>query len=197
LSLLFPPLPVLSSSEREKFLNQKALVVWLTGLSGSGKSTLAQLLDHQLLANGFKSIVIDGDVLRKGLNSDLGFSVADRTENIRRAGELSRLAADSGLIVITSFISPFRSDREMVRSLIGKDRFAEIYINAPIELCEKRDPKGLYQKARTGELTEFTGISSPYEVPEQPDLEINTGIVSVNEALESLVSFVFQRCRLV
>lgn len=186
--------PVLSAEQRAELLNQHPYVFWLTGLSGSGKSTLAFLLEKELLAAGFKCMVIDGDSLRNGLNQDLGFTEHDRRENIRRAGELCKLIADAGYIVITSFISPFRADRNKIRELLP-DRFAEIYINAPLSVCEERDPKGLYKKARKGEIVDFTGVSAPYEAPEAPELELNTQNFSVSESLKTLATYAFQRCK--
>jgi bifunctional enzyme CysN/CysC len=147
----------------------KTCIVWFTGLSGAGKSTLATALNAQLLALGKQTCLLDGDVLRKGLNSDLGYTEADRRENMRRVAEVSKLMADSGLIVITALISPFRADRELARQLIGADRFVEVYVNTPLSVCEARDVKGLYRRARLGEVDNMTGITSPYEVPEAPD----------------------------
>ncbi|HEY0301479.1 MAG TPA: adenylyl-sulfate kinase, partial [Rhizomicrobium sp.] len=153
---------------------QKPAVLWFTGLSGSGKSTIANLVEKALLAEGRHTYLLDGDNVRHGLNRDLGFTDADRVENIRRVGEVAKLFVDAGLIVLTSFISPFRSERRMARELVGAAEFIEIYIDTPIEICMQRDPKGLYQKARSGEIKNFTGISSPYETPETPELRIAT-----------------------
>lgn len=192
-SFLHPP--VLSTEERAALLNQRPLVVWFTGLSGSGKSTLAYRLEKELLQQGFKCLVVDGDQLRNGLNKDLGFTEQDRRENIRRAGELCKLLSDAGLIVITSFISPFRADRNRVRELIENDRFVEVYVNASLEVCEKRDPKGLYKKARAGEIPDFTGVSAPYEPPLSPDLEIDTNSTEIADAVKTLVQYVIRRVR--
>lgn len=192
-SFLHPP--VLSTEERAALLNQRPLVVWFTGLSGSGKSTLAYRLEKELLQQGFKCLVVDGDQLRNGLNKDLGFTEQDRRENIRRAGELCKLLSDAGLIVITSFISPFRVDRNRVRELIENDRFVEVYVNASLEVCEKRDPKGLYKKARAGEIPDFTGVSAPYEPPLSPDLEIDTNSTEIADAVKTLVQYVIRRVR--
>lgn len=147
-------------------------VIWFTGLSGAGKSTLAQALEARLLAQGVRTCVLDGDALRQGLNKDLGFSDSDRTENIRRAAEVARLMADAGLVVLTAFISPFRADRALARERIGTGRFVEVFVDTPLAVCEARDPKGLYRKARRGEVHHMTGITSPYEAPDQPDIRI-------------------------
>jgi adenylyl-sulfate kinase len=158
-------------------------VVWLTGLSGSGKTTVAIELERELFNLGRHACILDGDNLRHGLCSDLGFSQSDRKENIRRAGEVARLFADAGIICITAFISPYRSGRELARRTAPPGRFLEIYTNAPIEVCEQRDPKGLYAKARRGEIKEFTGISAPYETPLEPELELRTDRFSVGECV--------------
>lgn len=161
-----------SRAERCRRMGQNGVTLWFTGLSGAGKSTLAFSLDHRLLEAGKKSYVLDGDLLRDGLNSNLGFSAADREENIRRVGEVSLLAADAGLIVLSCFISPFRKDRRRVRELHKRNGipFIEVYLDTSLELCEQRDSKQLYSKARRGEIDNFTGISSPYEVPEHPEI---------------------------
>lgn len=164
-------------------------VLWYTGLSGSGKTTLALELEHRLFENGYQVYVLDGDNIRHGLSSDLGFSHEDRTENIRRIGEVAALFAEAGIIVITAFISPYRQDRTQARNAARKS-FHEVYINADIKTCEKRDPKGLYVKARKGDIPDFTGISAPYEAPEQPELEIDTAKLTVEESLEILFRYV-------
>lgn len=169
-------------------MRQRGCVVWFTGLSGSGKSTVAHALELELMNQGHAAFVLDGDNVRRRLNADLGFSGKDRTENIRRIAEVAGLFADAGIICITAFISPFREDRRRAREVIGKDRMFEVYLGTTIEECEKRDPKGLYKKARGGEIPDFTGISSPYEPPLEPELEINTGECSVDEAVARLVS---------
>lgn len=160
--------------EREKLVDQRGCVVWLTGLSGSGKSTLAFRLEHELAQLGHVSYVLDGDNIRHGLNADLGFGANDRTENIRRIGEVCVLFVDCGIITIASFVSPYRADRDKVRSRFDRGRFFEVLVDAPLEVCEDRDPKGLYKKARAGKLENFTGISAPYEMPDQPELTIDT-----------------------
>jgi bifunctional enzyme CysN/CysC len=167
----------------------KGGVLWLTGLSGSGKSTLALALEAGLFAKGYHVYVLDGDNIRDGLNANLGFSPADRAENIRRVGEVAALFADAGFLVITSFISPYRADRERARRA-APEAFHEIYIDAPLEVCEARDPKGLYKRARAGEIPEFTGVSSPYEPPEAPELAIHTGERSVEDCLSELMAYV-------
>jgi adenylylsulfate kinase len=163
-------------SRRSELFGQQGATLWLTGLSASGKSTLAFLLEQQLVENRYKAYVLDGDNMRHGLNSNLGFSAVDREENIRRVGEVARLFADAGLIVIASFISPFRKDRALVRAMHETSglTFIEIHVDTPLAVCEQRDPKQLYAKARRGEISDFTGISSPYEVPENPELVIGT-----------------------
>lgn len=153
---------------------QKPCVIWFTGLSGSGKSTIANELEKSLFASGHRTYILDGDNLRHGLNKDLGFTKQDRIENIRRVAEVARLMMDAGLMVITTFISPFRSDRLAARALFEPGEFLEVFVNTPLTVCETRDPKGLYKKARAGEIRDFTGIDSPYEAPELPDFEINT-----------------------
>lgn len=174
--------------ERQQALRQRPLTVWLTGLSGSGKSTLATALDLRLMRSGHFSYVLDGDNVRHGLNSDLGFSPADRKENIRRIAEVARLMNDAGLIVITAFISPYREDRASARAIIGAEFFREIYVSTPLTICEQRDPKGLYQKARQGQLAEFTGISAPYEAPQQADLTIDTSSGTSDACVERLLA---------
>jgi adenylyl-sulfate kinase len=175
------------AKERARLLGQKALTVWMTGLSAAGKSTLAFALERRLLESGRACYVLDGDNVRHGLNRDLGFSAKDRSENIRRIAEVARLMNDAGLIVITAFISPFRADRALAREIIGAEQFCEVHVSTPIEICEQRDPKKLYQRARKGEVGEFTGISSPYEPPEHPDLALDTSALSVDEALDRLI----------
>jgi len=176
-----------SPEERSRHLKQRPVTVWLTGLSGAGKSTVACALERRLLDMGHTSYVLDGDNVRHGLNGDLGFSPADRSENIRRIAEVARLMNDAGLIVITAFISPYRQDRELARRVVGPAAFLEVYVNTPIEVCEKRDPKGMYDKARKGELPGFTGVSAPYEEPEQPELCIDTTGYGVDECVDQLL----------
>jgi len=179
-----------ASVDRESIAHQKghkSAIIWFTGLSGSGKSTLANALNVALFKRGLSTYVLDGDNIRHGLCKDLGFSDSDREENIRRIGEVSKLFLDAGLIVLTAFVSPFRSDRDKARKLVNENDFLEVYCAANLEVCEKRDTKGLYAKARKGEIKEFTGISSPYEEPNEPDLRLDTGIKNLNECVEEII----------
>jgi bifunctional enzyme CysN/CysC len=175
-----------SGKDRERILKQRPAALWLTGLSGSGKSTVAYEVEKKLMAEGHLCYVLDGDNVRHGLNRDLGFSPQDRSENIRRVAEVARLLNDAGMIVITAFISPYREDREEARKIIGAGRFIEVFLDAPVEICEKRDPKGLYEKARAGLITEFTGVNAPYEAPEAPALRLKTGELAPDLAAERL-----------
>lgn len=179
-----------TSAQRARRNSHPGMVVWLTGLSGSGKSTLATELERELFNIGKQAYVLDGDNIRHGLCSDLAFSPQDRKENIRRVGEVAKLFADAGMICITAFISPYRADREMVRQMMSEGQFVEIFVNAPLEVCEARDPKGLYAKARANELKEFTGISAPYEAPTEPELVINTDTVPVQEAVTRILEYI-------
>ncbi len=188
--MLFPTETGVVRDQRIALMKQKPAVIWLTGFSGSGKSTLAVALEKQLVENGFKAYLLDGDNIRSGLNKDLDFSEEDRHENIRRIGEVCRLMNDTGLIVITSFISPFRVERNFVRALLPPDEFIEVFLNASIEKCEERDVKGLYKKVREGVITGFTGIDSPYEKPESPELILNTDVETENESLSRLMAYV-------
>lgn len=176
-----------SHAERCARLDQQPCILWFTGLSGSGKSTIANALEGELYRAGHCSYLLDGDNVRHGLNKDLGFSDADRVENIRRIGEVAKLFVDAGLIVLTAFISPFRSDRELVRGLVGDGQFLEVHVQAPLEVCESRDPKGLYKKARAGEIKHFTGIDSPYEAPERPEIVLDTGAHDIKTCTEMLL----------
>ena len=175
--------------DREKRLGQRGVTVWLTGLSGSGKSTIAVAAERELLSQGRVAYVLDGDNVRHGLNANLGFSPEDRTENIRRIGEVAKLFTDAGIIVLTSFISPYRADRDAVREKMEKGDFVECYVAASLDTCESRDVKGLYKKARAGEIPEFTGISAPYEEPSAPELVIDTNEQSVEESVAQLVAY--------
>lgn len=181
-----------SPTDRHQLFGQTPLTVWMTGLSGAGKSTLAYALEARLMASRHACAVLDGDNIRHGLCHDLGFSEADRRENIRRVAEVARLMNESGLIVISAFISPFRSDRQMAAEIIGPDRFREIYLSAPLSVCEQRDPKGFYQRARRGEISQFTGISSPYEEPESPAVTLNTDTVELDECVDSVLQSISQ-----
>lgn len=175
--------------DREKILQQKGVTIWLTGLSGSGKSTIAVACEEALVSKGRAAYVLDGDNVRHGLNSNLGFSPEDRTENIRRIGEVAKLFTDAGMIVFTSFISPYRADRDAVREIMPDGDFIEVMVEASLETCEGRDVKGLYKKARAGEIPEFTGISAPYEAPEKPELVIDTNNQTVEESVQAVLDF--------
>ena len=177
-----------SVDKREAVLKQKGAVLWFTGLSGSGKSTLSIKVEELLLSQHKLSYILDGDNIRHGLNKNLGFSPADREENIRRIGEVARLFQDAGVIVATAFISPYQKDRDMARALIPNGRFLEIFVDTPIEVCEQRDPKGLYKKARKGEIPEFTGISAPYEAPKNPEIIVRTNQYSLDECANQIMA---------
>lgn len=185
---IFPHQQLVNRAVRSSLKNHLPLVVWLTGLSGSGKSTIANALEYRLV-HTYKAhtFLLDGDNIRAGLNADLGFSDADRKENIRRIGEVSKLLYNAGLIVITAFISPFRADREMARGLIDPGDFWEIFVDCPLEICQQRDPKGLYQKAINGAIPEFTGISSPYEAPLSPELVVQSDRCGVDECVTQIL----------
>jgi len=180
---------------RERRLGQSAQLIWFTGLSGSGKSTLANLLEQRLLDLGFTTYLLDGDNVRHGLNKDLGFSSQDRSENIRRIAETSNLFLDAGIITIASFISPLASQRELVKTIIGEDRYIEIHVSTSLEECERRDVKGLYAKARSGDIPEFTGISSPYEIPLKPDLVIDTEGMDLGDSLAPVLDLVLEKIK--
>jgi len=173
--------------QRAALKGQKPVIAWFTGLSGAGKSTIANRVEEQLAADGFHTYLIDGDNLRHGLSRDLGFTEADRVENIRRAAEVATMMADAGLIVLVSLISPFRADRAMAREKAGNNIFLEVFVDAPLEVAEARDPKGLYAKARRGELTNFTGIDSPYEMPDSPDVHICSGLIDLEESAQKVL----------
>lgn len=179
----------ISKIDRQKLNQHKSRILWFTGLSGSGKSTVANALEKRLYEQGIRTYLLDGDNVRHGLNKDLGFSAEDRKENIRRISEVAKLFVDAGTIVLTAFISPFREDRQVARDLVESDEFLEIYIKCPLEECENRDPKGLYVKARNGQIPDFTGISSPYEEPLNPDLIVETNRLSIDEAVDLIVDY--------
>jgi adenylyl-sulfate kinase len=184
-----------TADDRARLLRQRAATIWLTGLSGSGKSAIAMELEQRLIEAGHACFVLDGDNIRHGLNRDLGFSPSDRQENIRRIAEVAKLFNDAGLFVITAFISPYREDRGAAREIIGTERFVEVYLNASLDVCERRDSKGLYAKARAGQIAEFTGVSAPYEPPLVPDLTIDTGASSLDESVAILFDFLSDRRR--
>ena len=179
--------------DREKLLKQKSKLLWFTGLSGSGKSTVANALDIRLNESGYATYLLDGDNIRLGINTDLGFSLKDRNENIRRIGEIGKLFMNAGLITIACFISPLKVNREMVRKTLGND-FIEVFVDCPLEECEKRDPKDLYKKARLGVIKEFTGISSPYEKPESPEIVIYTDRESLDECVDKILDYIKCLC---
>jgi bifunctional enzyme CysN/CysC len=181
-----------SRDTHARLKGQKPAVLWFTGLSGAGKSTIANLVEKKLAAMGRHTFLLDGDNVRHGLNKDLGFTEADRIENIRRVGEVAKLMADAGLIVLTAFISPFRAERDMVRRMMAEGEFIEVYVDTPLAEAEKRDVKGLYAKARAGELPNFTGIDSPYEAPENPELWIDTTKLSAEAAAEQIVTAIME-----
>lgn len=178
--------------DRELKKGHKAACIWFTGFSGSGKSTLANRVEQELCKRGFHTYILDGDNMRKGLNKDLTFSEEDRVENIRRIGEVAKLMCEAGLVVLAAFITPFRKDRALLRELIGHN-FIEVFVDTPLDICEKRDVKGLYQKARNGEITNFTGISSPFEVPEKPDVHIITNKQSLDDSIRIILDQVLPR----
>lgn len=187
---------MLSRQDKERLLGQRGLMIWFTGLSGSGKSTVAIALERELHKRGLLCRILDGDNIRCGINNNLGFSPADRVENIRRIAEVGKLFVDTGIITIAAFISPNNDLREMAAKIIGKDNFVEVYISTPIEVCEQRDVKGLYAKARRGEIKDFTGVSAPFEAPQSPDLELDTSLLSLEESVNSLLSYILPKIEL-
>jgi adenylylsulfate kinase len=196
LNNIYPIQTKVSTAQRQELLKQKAKLIWFTGLSGSGKSTLAVQLEAHLHEKGFATYLLDGDNVRAGLNKDLSFTEEGRVENIRRIGEVSKLLLDAGIVVLSAFISPFKADRDQVRKIVGDDNYIEVFVDTPIEVCEQRDVKGLYKKARAGEVANFTGISSPYEHPESPDVIIPTDRMSVEESVDLLVKTIEPRIQM-
>ena len=185
-----------SIGDRRKQNNHNSFLIWFTGLSGSGKSTIANALELELHKLGLKTYTLDGDNIRKGINADLTFSPEHRTENIRRIAEVTNLMIDAGLIVLAAFVSPYKKDRENIKTIVKEVNFVEVYINTSIEECERRDVKGLYKKARAGEIKNMTGISSPYEVPDHPDIEIKTENESINESVKKIIDFITPKLHL-
>ena len=186
---------MLGREDKEALLKQRSVMVWFTGLSGSGKSTIAIALERELHKRGLLCRILDGDNIRSGINNNLGFSAEDRVENIRRIAEVSKLFIDTGVITIAAFISPNNELREMASTIIGKDNFLEIYVNTPIEECERRDVKGLYAKARKGEIKDFTGVSAPFEAPEHPALSLDTSVLSLEESVNQLLELILPKVK--
>ena len=181
--------------DRNKLNGHQSFLIWFTGLSGSGKSTIANALESKLFEKKIKTYILDGDNVRKGINKDLTFSPEDRTENIRRIAEIAKLFIDAGLVVLAAFVSPYRKDREDIQKIVGNNNFVEVYVNTSVEECEKRDVKGLYKKARLGEIKDFTGISAPYEAPESPDIEINTEQLTVEQSVSKILNVINQKLK--
>lgn len=187
---IYPIKTKVSTADRQKLLGQQAKLIWFTGLSGSGKSTIAVQLEAELHVRGFKTYLLDGDNIRSGLNANLSFTDEDRVENIRRIGEVSKLFIDAGLVVLSAFISPFEADRKQVKNIVGHGNYIEVFVNTPLEVCESRDVKGLYKKARAGEVKNFTGIDSPYEEPQHPDVNIPTHEMSLEASIDKLLKVI-------
>lgn len=183
----------ITKENRQELKRHKSCILWYTGLSGSGKSTIANKVEEKMFEMGLHTYILDGDNVRMGLNKGLGFSDDDRKENIRRIGEVSKLFVDAGVIVGTAFISPFRGDRDMVRSIVKEGEFIEIYVDTPLDVCESRDPKGLYKKARAGEIKQFTGIDSPYEAPDKPEMDLLTANRSVDECADEVIAWLQEK----
>jgi len=182
-----------TKAERRKLNNHKSCVVWFTGLPSSGKSTIAGEVEHQLNAKGIRTYLLDGDNVRHGLNSNLGFSPQDREENIRRIGEVAKLFVDGGMITFVAFISPYRKDRDRARHILEDGEFIEVYVKCPVGVCEQRDPKGQYQKAKKGEIKEFTGVSAPYEEPLDPEIVLETDRLAVEESVKKIIAYLEER----
>lgn len=184
---------MMTRADKEQLLNQRGLMVWFTGLSGSGKSTIAIALERELHRRGLLCRILDGDNIRSGINNNLGFSEADRVENIRRIAEVGKLFVDTGIITLAAFISPNNALRQMAAEIIGKEDFIEVYVSTPIEVCEQRDVKGLYARARRGEIKDFTGVSAPFEAPEHPDLSLDTSVLTLEESVGKLIELILKR----
>ena len=185
-----------SKSQRQKLMNQNSFLLWFTGLSGSGKSTIANALEHKLHQEGFKTYALDGDNIRKGINNDLTFSPEDRKENIRRIAEVANLMVDAGVVVLAAFVSPYKKDRENIANIVGNDNFVEIFVNTSLEECEKRDVKGLYKKARAGEIKDFTGVNAPYEAPDAADVEVVTDDLTIEESVGKIYNAIKQKLKI-
>ncbi|MFT4800471.1 MAG: adenylylsulfate kinase [Flavobacteriaceae bacterium] len=186
----------ISIKDRKKMNNQNSFLIWFTGLSGSGKSTIANVVEQKLYAMGIKTYTLDGDNIRKGINKDLSFTPEDRTENIRRIAETANLMIDAGLVTLAAFVSPYKKDRDTIRSIVKEVNFVEVFINTSLEECERRDVKGLYKKARAGEIKNMTGISAPYEAPENPEILINTEKETVESAVEKIIDYITPKLQL-
>ena len=184
---LFKQTTKVTRAQREELNNNKSFTLWFTGLSSSGKSTIAAELEAQLFAKGYRTYILDGDNTRLGINSDLSFSNEDRAENIRRVAQISKLFNEAGIIVIASFISPFEADRQIAKGIIGEENFIEVYINSSLEVCKRRDPKGLYKLALSGKIKDFTGIDSPYEAPKSPDIHLHTDALAADECVKIII----------
>ena len=184
---------MMTRADKEQLLNQRGLMVWFTGLSGSGKSTIAIALERELHRRGLLCRILDGDNIRSGINNNLGFSEEDRVENIRRIAEVGKLFVDTGIITLAAFISPNNALRQMAAEIIGKEDFIEVYVSTPIEVCEQRDVKGLYARARLGEIKDFTGVSAPFEAPEHPDLSLDTSVLTLEESVGKLIELILKR----
>lgn len=189
---IIPHSHAITKHERQSANKHRSLVIWFTGLSGSGKSTLAGKIEELFFREGIKTYILDGDNVRTGLNKNLGFSPEDRKENIRRIGEAGKLFVDAGVVVLTAFISPYRSDRNIVRNLLKKNEFIEVYVKCSVEVCEQRDVKGLYKKARAGEIKDFTGINAPYEEPENPEITVETNLANESECVKKIYQHVIE-----
>jgi adenylylsulfate kinase len=190
MNCIFPFDTKITCRQRKVMMNQDPRLIWLTGLSGSGKTTLALRVEHYLFHQGYKTFLLDGDNVRMGLNKDLGFSEEDRKENLRRIGEVAKLMLDAGLIVICAFISPYETERAAIKETVGEEHFTEVYINCSLKVCERRDVKGLYKKARQGIVPNFTGISAPYEAPVTPDVEVKTDEESIETSFEKIIRYI-------
>ncbi len=186
----------ISKSDRRELMRQNSFLLWFTGLSGSGKSTIANALEHKLHHEGFKTYALDGDNIRKGINNDLDFSPEGRKENIRRIAEVSKLLVDAGVIVLAAFVSPYKKDRENIANIVGNNNFVEIFVNTSLEECEKRDVKGLYKKARAGEIKDFTGVNAPYEAPDAADVEVVTDDLTIEESVEKIYNAIKQKLKI-